>query len=325
MRLLTAFMAILLPLSLIEGSASEGPRGQSFLKITHIEPTVLFKKDQNGLMQAVDIAIENKGQAMDGRLTVKSRSNKDLIVNLGIIEPGNGNYRFFIPEIPESIPVEFLLETTGKTAESFTVDWTPRKHWEVCLIPISHHDLGYTHSIENVLEKYIGIYEDVLRFCEETEDYPDEAKFRYSVEGAWSLQYFIEKSDKEKLEKLAKYMKEGRVEVQALIGNEITNLCGHEELIRLMYPSFRIKREFGGKISVGSITDVTGLSWGLPIALSNSGVDYFFAGLPNYLDWWSEKFSYMRPFWDEENILRPHGKPDAFYWKGRDICSLIND
>ena len=69
---------------------------------------------------------------------------------------------------------------------------------------------------------YRETYSDVIKFCEETENYPDEAKFRYSVEESWSLQDFIENSDKETRDKLAKYIKEGRIEVQALYA-ELTN------------------------------------------------------------------------------------------------------
>ena len=28
-------------------------------------------------------------------------------------------------------------------------------------------------------------------------------------------------------------------------------------------------------------------------------------------------------FWDEKNILRPHGRPDAFYWKGPDGSKVL--
>ena len=73
------------------------------------------------------------------------------------------------------------------------MSWTPRKHWEICMIPISHHDLGYTATIEHVMRNYRETYNDVIQFCEETENYPDEAKFRYSVEESWSLQHFIER------------------------------------------------------------------------------------------------------------------------------------
>ena len=140
------------------------------------------------------------------------------------------------------------LLSENKIEDRLSMSWTPRKHWEICLIPISHHDLGYTNTIERVLQLYCEIYKDVLQFCEETENYPEEAKFRYNAEGAWSLQYFIENSDKATRDKLAKYMKEGRIEVHGLIGNISTDLCGNEELIRLMYPSFRIYKEFGGEM-----------------------------------------------------------------------------
>ena len=297
----------------------------SMLKIVKVEPTVLFRKDQDGLMQAVDINIENSGQAVDAGLQVKFRSHDELSIDLGTIKSGKENYRFFVHEVSGTLPVEFALVLANKVQDRISMTWTPRKHWEVCLTPISHHDLGYTNTIERVLQQYCGIYDDVLRFCEETDNYPEEAKFRYNVEGAWSLQYFIERSDKATRDKLAKYMKEGRIEVHALFGNETTDLDSHEELVRLMYPSFRINREFGGKIKVGSITDMPGISWGLPTVMSDAGVKYFFAGLPDYFEWDNadkKKYGNIHTFWDEENILR-HGKPDAFYWKGPDGSKVL--
>ena len=289
------------------------------LKITKVDPTVLYTKENNELMQAIDITIDNIGEAIETVLNIKFYS-RELNINLGNINKGIGTYRFHIPDIRETIPVEFTLKANDETQDRLTMNWTPRKHWEIYMIPISHHDLGYTDTIERVLRKYREIYEDVLRFCEETESYPDEAKFRYMVEGSWSLQHFIERSDKETCEKLAKYVKEGRIEVPALFGNQISGMCSHEELIRLMYPSFRINRKFGGQIQAGSITDIPGLSWGLPTVLSGAGVKYFFAGLPNYFEWGRND---IHTFWDEKNILRPHGKPDAFYWKGPDGSRIL--
>jgi len=298
------------------------------LKIAKIDPTVLFTKEhtlfhrvtekQNELTQVVEVTIENKEKAVESALNVKFCS-QELNINLGIKE-GIGTYKLYIPDIRETIPVEFTLKANNEIQDHLTMNWTPRKHWEIYMIPISHHDLGYTNTIERVLRQYCEIYEDVLRFCEETENYPYEAKFRYMVEGAWSLQHFIKKSDKTTHEKLAKYIKEGRIEIPALFGNQISDMCSHEELIRLMYPSFKIKREFGGKIGFGSITDIPGLSWGLPTVLFGAGVKYFFAGLPNYFEWGRND---IHTFWDEKNILRPHGKPDAFRWKGIDGSEIL--
>jgi hypothetical protein len=296
------------------------------LKIIEVEPTVLFRKEKDGLMQAVDITIENSGQEVDARLQVKFRTHDELSIDLGTIKSGEENYRFFVPEVSGTIPVEFALVLGGKIQDRLSMTWTTRKHWEICLTPISHHDLGYTNTIERVLQQYCGIYADVLRFCDETANYPDEAKFRYNVEESWSLQYFIEKSDRATCDKLARYMKEGRIEVHALFGNEISDMCSHEELVRLMYPSCRINREFGGKIEVGSITDVPGMSWGLPTVLFDAGIKYFFAGLPiHYFEFggYNKQFRDIHTIWDEKNIMRPQGRPDAFYWKGPDGSMVL--
>ena len=112
------------------------------------------------------------------------------------------------------------------------------------MIPMSHHDLGYTNPIEMVLKEYRATYRDVIRFCEETEGYPDEAKFRYTIEGSLSIQNFIENCDQETLEKLSGFIREGRIEVHALYGNMVTGMLGHEEAIRLLYPSFNITQKF---------------------------------------------------------------------------------
>ena len=313
----------------LQSNAQKG----SVLKIVKVEPTVLFRNEQNGLMQAVDITVNNTGQAVEGKLRIRFRSQKELSADIGTIKEGEGKYRFFIPEVSGTLPVEFSLKTENKIQDHLTMSWTSRKHWEICMIPMSHHDLGYTATTEHVLRNYIRTYNDVIKYCKETEDYPDEAKFRYSVEESWSLEHFIENSDKETHAKLAKYIKEGRIEVQALYGELVTGMCSHEEMIRLLYPSFRINKEFGGQIRVGSITDMPGLSWALPTILQGAGIKYFFAGLAEYFDGrfsviigsnTMEKYgSLQHTFWDEKNILRPHGRPDAFYWKGPDGSKVL--
>jgi alpha-mannosidase len=297
----------------------------SILKIVKVEPTVLFRNGQNGLMQAVDIIINNSGPEAEGQLKVRFRSLKDLSLDIGTIKTGEGRYMVFVPEVTIVKPVEYLLLTADKMQDRLSTSWTPRKHWEISMIPISHHDVGYTATVEHVMRTYCETYSDVIKFCEETENYPDEAKFRYSVEESWSLQHFIERSDKETRDKLAKYIREGRIEVQALYAELTTNISSHEELLRLLYPSFRINKEYGGRIKVGSITDIPGLSWGLPTILSGAGVNYLFGGMPTYFEWYPEQYKDIvkHTFWDEKNILRSHGRPDAFYWQGPDGSKVL--
>jgi alpha-mannosidase len=340
MKYLTVSIALVLNLAFIEdpGVISKDYSGledhqalnrdvqtSSSLKIVKVEPTVLFRKEQNSLVQAVDITIDNQGQAVDAKLQVKFGSRDELSIDPGTIKTGKESYRFFVPEVTLTTPVEYALVLGEKVQDRLTASWTPRKHWEICMIPIAHHDLGYTNPIELVFRQYRNTYNDVIRFCEETQNYPEEAKFRYSVEESWSLQDFIEHSDNATRNKLAQYIKEGRIEVQAFYAELTTGISSHEELIRLLYPSFRINKELGGQIKVASITDMPGLSWGLPTVLSGAGINYFFAGMPFYFEWSPEIYKDLvkHTFWDEKNILRPHGRPDAFYWKGPDGSKVL--
>jgi hypothetical protein len=295
------------------------------LSIIEVKPTVLFTKEKDKLIHLINITIENtqesKIKATLDCNTLKSKLLEDYELT---INEGKEDYQIHIPEIKGSIVVKFALKVNGKLQDIFTVNWKPTKHWQVFIVPIAHHDLGYTDTIENVLRKYCLFYEDILKFCKETENWPEESKFRYSVEEAWSIHYFIENSSKETIEKLKKYVSEGRIEVPALFGNEISGLCSHEELIRLMYPSFQIKRALGAQISSASITDIPGLSWGLPKILSDAGVRFFFAGLPTYFRWSRKKIkSAIHTFWDEDKILRQHGRPDAFLWRGQDGGEIL--
>jgi len=283
------------------------------LHLVSVKPTVFFIKEGNVLLQVVEVNIENTSEPVEASLDVRL-DGKQKIKALGKVKKGKATFQVYIPDIAEPKLAEFVLKAKRKIQSRSKSTWKPKRHWQVYIVPITHHDLGYTDTIENVLNLYGGFYDDVLRFCEETDDWPEESKYRYTLEGTWSIQHFMENRPKEVLDKLGKYIKNGRIEVGALFGNEIDTLCSHEQLIRLMYPSFRLKRKYGAQILTGSITDVPGLSWGLPTVMAGAGIKYFFAGLPSYFEWGR---SDIHTFWDESAILR-HGRPDAFRWQGPD-------
>ncbi|MBN1422692.1 MAG: hypothetical protein JXP34_28205 [Planctomycetes bacterium] len=288
------------------------------VRISAIEPTVFFVRERGALRQRARLVIENASDEIDVGVEIAAGSERS-VVNLGPAARGESAFEVSVPALSASTPIEFSLTARGKARDRRVVDWSPGRRWRVFFVPITHHDLGYTDTIENVLDTYAGFYDDVLRFCEETEDWPEESKYRYTGEGAWSLQYFVRHRPEEAIRKLKKYVEEGRVEIPALYANEITGLCSHEGLIRLLYPSRALKHRLGGCTLVGSITDVPGLSWGLPTVLAGAGAKYFFAGLPTYFQWGR---SDVHDFWDASAILR-HGRPDAFRWEGPDGGSVL--
>ncbi|HLB74103.1 MAG TPA: hypothetical protein VJJ98_08800, partial [Sedimentisphaerales bacterium] len=303
-----------------EGQESPSREGQTGgpLRLISVEPTVLFVREQGSLLQVAEIELESTSELSEVKVEIKL-GTRQRSTGLGNIAKGKAKVQVYVPEIIAATEAEFVVRVGNDAAAQQKMMWQPQRHWKVYVVPITHHDLGYTDTIANVLNKYDGFYEDVIRFCEQTAGLPDESKYRYTVEGTWSLKHFVEHRPKNVIDKFAKYVREGRIEIGALFGNEISGLCGHEELIRLMYPSFRFNRMMGGRIQTGSITDVPGLSWGLPTVLAGAGVRYFFAGMPTYFEWGRND---IHTFWDESAVLR-HGRPEAFRWEGPDGESVL--
>ncbi len=289
------------------------------MRIREIEPTVFFVRDQGRLLHRVDL--ETEGDVEDGDVLVHA-----VIGGEGSDTPveragsGRATHHVYVPAVTESAEAEFQLVAAGRVVDRRSLAWQPQRRWDVYMVPNSHHDFGYTNVIENVLKQYDTFYEDALRFCEETDDWPEESRFHYMVDGAWSLQHFVSTASADSHQRLRKYVREGRIEIQALYGNFSTALCGPEELVRLMYPSFRLARDLGGRVTTASITDVPGLAWALPSVLARAGVRHFFAGLPDYFQWGRND---IHTFWDESAIVRHDKAPDAFHWQGPDDESVL--
>lgn len=281
-------------------------------QIAEIQPTVFYVKEGDRIRQVADVVIDHSGPASAMRIHA-TIGNQIITADSAEVPTGRTAVSIRLPDGIEGKKVVVTLES-GTESIRREMTWPKQRRWEICLVPITHHDLGYTDTIEHVMRSFDGFYDNVIRFCEETADWPEEAKYRYTVEAGWSLQHFLENRPKETIDKLAQFVAEGRIEIGALYGNQISCLSGHEEGIRLMYPSFRMQRRLGGKILCGSITDVPGLSWSLPTVLAGAGVNYFFAGCPTYFEWGRND---IHTFWDESAILR-HGRPDAFWWEGPD-------
>lgn len=217
--------------------------------------------------------------------------------------------------------------------ENKTGDFSPDqgcKPFYVYFIPTAHHDLGYTHSIDELLRVYCGYYDDVLDFCGRTAGYPYEARYRYSIGQFWSLDHYLRHTGAENRRLLARYIREGRIEIPALYANVIDGICSREEIARLMYPSFAYAAECGVKIRTACLTDMPGMSDGMIEALSEAGVKYLFAGFPKYFRW-PDCTGSVPPVkhdcWDEKALF-PWGHPGAFIWRsvaGGEIFSWYQD
>ena len=265
-------------------------------RITKVCPSYFFVQEQTLLLQLVRVELAG---TIGSNLVVRAIRHGGLSYD-NKVSSGEGIIK--IPDLREKAGLELKLLDNGKEIQSLKYDWAPAKQWKVYITSVSHLDLGYTNTTEKVFEKRNQITEMALDFMKKTDNWQEDAKYRWTMEGAWELKYFLEKHP-ERLPELQKRAQEGRLEVCAKLVHEHTETEGYEELFRDVYYS-KLEAEPLLGASVLSImhNDVDGITWGEVSALSSSGIKYFSFN-PN-------------SFYRGGNILHATKFPQAFYWQG---------
>ncbi len=286
---------------------------RQILRLADLEPTVFFVRSHDSLQQGVDLSLSNPGPTVAAEVIFRGGSGVQRL-DLGCVPTGESRQRIYVPDMREPTPVEVALLANGHLCDSRSLTWQSTRHWEVYVTQASHHDLGYSDLPANVLRDQDRFLDDIVRWCEETADWPEDSRFRYVIEQGWSVLHYLEHRPPEMGERLLRLLRTGQVELTALFANETSELCGHEEQIRLLYPSFQLKRRYGVPITTAELNDVPGLAWGLVSVLAGAGIRYFAPDIPDYFGWGSNR---LRTFWDEQAVL-PRDLPGAFWWEGPD-------
>ncbi len=148
-------------------------------------------------------------------------------------------------------------------------------------VTYSHEDVGYANyphvlRTENRMEN-IG---RAIRFCDQTAQWPDAARFRYDQETAEPLPLFLSHCTKEQRESLVKHMKEGRIAVAATHTTVLADRLNPESGARLFYLSGRHLPDMLGVPAgrTAMLNDVIGVPWSLPIYCEAASVPWLFHG-----------------------------------------------
>ena len=281
------------------------------LSLKQITPTVFLKGKEQALQQLVEITVENIGTGC--KAVVQTRMMNAVREHpLGTVPAGESVHDIFIDEPQTAIDVDYVLKSGETVEDRRSLPLAPPKHWRIHVVHLSHHDVGYTDLASNVLKMHDGYLHDAVDMAESTNSFPRDAQFRIVIEQVWSVSHFLENSSSLQIEKLIELVRAGRFEITALFGNMITEICGHEELIRSLYHAFGLKRKYGFPIVSAQHNDITGISWGLSHVLTEAGIKIFCPGLPLYYNW--NKELDLQSFWDEKKLF-PHGGPGAFWWE----------
>ncbi|KAF0233534.1 MAG: hypothetical protein FD181_3786, partial [Prolixibacteraceae bacterium] len=129
------------------------------------------------------------------------------------------NYlRVDLPEVEQDKTVSYRLETAGFT-EKGEITIKPVRNWRVNFVQHTHTDIGYTRPQTEILAEHLRYIDYALDYCDITDNYPEDSKFRWTCEAAWAVDEYLKSRPAEQVERFKKRVKEGRIELTGMYFN----------------------------------------------------------------------------------------------------------
>lgn len=236
-----------------------------------VEP--LIKKGSDGkLLQTIRVRNAQNKNVVDllGRPVITNKNGETISVS-GETAP-KGSYRIFIPEVSSETKVFVSFEKKSDIKIETSV--APQRHWTMHLIHQTHLDIGYTDPQGRVLAEHLAFLDSCLDLINRTDDWPEAAKFRWSVEALWSFDEWVKVRPQEKIDEFVRRVKEGRIELTAMPYNLHSETCSTDELHELLRLANKVRKQYGVEIKAAMQTDVPGSVVGLTDVLAENDVKY---------------------------------------------------
>ena len=218
-----------------------------------------------GLKQEVQVIIEHQGVSTQATVNFNGQ-----VKNIRLSE-GENICSFELDEIKNEQQIPLSVSYAGDTHQS-AVTVKPVRHWQVNMVQHTHTDIGYTRSQMEILAEHLRYIDYALDYCDATDQYPDDAKFRWTCEIAWAVSEYLKCRPAEQVARLKKRVKEGRIELATMYLN-FDELPDEQTLAASLYPLKQF-REAGLRAEVAMQNDVNGIGWCFSEYFADAGVKY---------------------------------------------------
>jgi alpha-mannosidase len=240
-------------------------------------------------VQPVDVEIVNIGKATTALVTVSGALAKKVAVPFGV-----ARHTVYLPpvEAEKSVRVELVM---GKIRQSTSTTLTPARHWTIYFVQHTHTDIGYTRPQTEILAEHLRYIDYALDYCDQTDNYPDEAKFRWTCETSWAVREYLKMRPAAQIARLKKRVLEGRIEVTGMLLNW-AEVADENTLLHSLEPVATL-REQGFPVSTAMQDDVNGYAWCLVDYFDGLGIKYVTSGI------------------NAARALKPFKVPTPFWWE----------
>ncbi|MDR0347983.1 MAG: glycosyl hydrolase family 38 [Tannerella sp.] len=226
-------------------------------------------KSGNGFVQKIRLTVAYAGKPATATLRWNNQIRKEKLQN------GENHFLLEMQPVSRSGQVEAVL-SCGKEQASVPVTVHPVRPWKVNFIQHTHTDIGYTRSQMEVLAEQLRYIDYALDYCDATDNYPDDAKFRWVCETAWAVSEYLKNRPAGQIARLKQRVEEGRIELGAMYLN-FDELPDEQTLAASLYPLKQF-REAGLKSEIAMQNDVNGIGWCFTEYFQDLGINYVTMG-----------------------------------------------
>ena len=296
----------LLPADAIRASAAGGQAAPKEARLATAVRALVRQGDSLYQLIALTVPSEQAPSAVirvDDQIVESSRISRQGRV------PGS-TFEVLVPAVDAARQVVVSVEADGNT-RSETITLKPVRKLLTYILPMSHHDLGYTDLQEAVEERQIRNITLGMELARITAAYPEGSRFVWNLEVLWAADLFLQRQPEAERAKFLEAIRAGQIALSGSYANQLTGLCRPEELLELFRYGTLLGAQAGVKVDSAMMSDVPGYTWGTVVAMAQAGIRYFSAA-PNYFDRigsfmvsWQDK-----PFW----WVSPSGKEKVLVW-----------
>ena len=238
-------------------------------------PTIYYRTEDGQLREMVNVFVRYHEHPQRGsvKLEIKGKTFTEVLPTDRAF--GEQKAQFAVPEFEGTTPGKVTVNINGQR-RSFSQELTPGKKWTFFVVPNEHLDVGYTDYQAKVAEVHARVIDEAMELIEK---HPD---FRYSVDGYWEIQQYLDTRTKAQKEKLFQMIADHKIFIPAQDSSLLTGFPTAETLIRSLYPSYRFSQKHNGPFDYASITDVPSYTWSYASVLAAAGLKYFVAASDNY-------------------------------------------
>jgi hypothetical protein len=192
-----------------------------------------------------------------------------------MLEFGYNAVNMGLPPVVKSSKVRIKV-VAGDFVKNTTVTLEPVRKWHVSFIQHAHTDIGYTRSQTEILAEHLRYIDYALDYCDATDSYPEDARFRWTCEASWPVDEYLKCRPAAQVERLKRRIGEGRIEVTGMYFNfdEIPD----EQILAASLQAVGRIRDAGIPVRVAMQNDVNGIGWCLNDYFSGLGVRYLNMG-----------------------------------------------